>query len=358
MSKLSGNRGEWSEIYVLLKLLGDGVLRPGIRDKEQSVYPLLKVFRKEGVHNFEYRIEEGCVHIRGGGAAPLSLPCECFCRYADRVLKAIKENLSGNFSLPDIEEFLLGIHCRTLKAKSSSKTDIFLEVHDPKTQQQLLLGFSIKSQLGSPSTLLNASKATNFIYEVSPQLCERDIMDINSISSRNKIKERIERVLLAQCNFKFSRTEQSVFFNNLTLIDSLLPHIIAQMVLLYFRTDLSSVMDLAQVLAKDNPMSFDNSHRHGYYHYKIKRFLTDVALGMMPSQVWAGAYDATGGYLVVKKDGSIECHHSYSKNTFEEYLLHTTKLDTASSSRHNFGELLPIGDRLLFKLNLQIRFLQ
>ena len=88
----------------------------------------------------------------------------------------------------------------------------------------------------------------------------------------------------------------------------------------------------------------------------MKRFLTDVALGMMPSKVWSGQYDATGGYLIVKEDGDVLCYHIYNRNQFEDYLFENTKLETASSSRHEFGHIYVSGSDKYFKLNLQIRF--
>lgn len=103
-------------------------------------------------------------------------------------------------------------------------------------------------------------------------------------------------------------------------------------------------------------MKFDKTDKHLFYSYKIKRFLTDIALGMMPSKVWTGKYDATGGYLIVKADGEILCYHIYNKNEFEDYLLANTKLETASSSRHGFGKIYEENGELFFKLNLQIRF--
>ena len=90
----------------------------------------------------------------------------------------------------------------------------------------------------------------------------------------------------------------------------------------------------------------------------MKRFLTDVALGMMPSKVWSGKYDSTGGYLIVKENGDVLCYHIYNRNEFENYLLNNTKLDTASSSRHDFGEITKENGQLYFKLNLQIRFIK
>ena len=58
---------------------------------------------------------------------------------------------------------------------------------------------------------------------------------------------------------------------------------------------------------------------------------------MMPSKVWTGELDSTGGYLVVKEDGEILCYDIYNRNEFEDYLLNNTKLETASSTRHGFG---------------------
>ena len=122
-------------------------------------------------------------------------------------------------------------------------------------------------------------------------------------------------------------------------------------------SNLNSVRDLCEQISILNPLNFDNQHSHAFYEYKIKRFLTDVALGMMPSKVWSGQYDATGGYLVVKENGDVLCYHIYNRNQFEDYLYENTKLETASSTRHEFGTIYKTEKGLLrFKLNLQIRF--
>jgi hypothetical protein len=78
----------------------------------------------------------------------------------------------------------------------------------------------------------------------------------------------------------------------------------------------------------------------------------------MPSKVWTGQYDATGGYLIIKENGDVLCYHIYNRNEFENYLFNNTKLDTASSSRHDFGTVYEENGELYFKLNLQIRFIK
>jgi len=358
---ITGNKGEWSEIYALFKLLGDKELFLGDKDIERLeglVYPIIKILRTENNGNFEYSIQDEIILVSGNEEI-LKIPIFEFKDKARFLLNAIKQNHERTFSVPEIEEFMQSINCISLKASSSAKTDITIVVHDQRTNQQPTLGFSIKSQLGSPSTLLNAGKTTNFIYKiVDTNLTESEIEKINSISSRSKIMDRIVQVQSKGGKFEFVRTERKIFSNNLVLIDSLLPEILSQIVFNFYSSEFSHLTDLVNTTAEKNPLDFDIENEHKFYEYKIKRFLTDVALGMMPSQVWTGIYDATGGYLIVKENGEVLCYHIYNRNEFEDYLLNNTKLDTASSSRHGFGEIYKNNGELYFNLNLQIRFIK
>lgn len=355
---ITGNKGEWSEIYALFKLLGDKELHPGdseIKKIQNLVYPILKILRSEVNGDYEYSIEDDIVVISGNEEV-LRVPITEFQEKASYLLTEIKAH-SKTFSVPEIEEFMQSINCLSLKASSSAKTDITIVVHDQRTGLQPSLGFSIKSQLGNPSTLLNAGETTNFVYKIAGvKLTPNEIDDINSISTKSKIKDRISKIKEKGGVFEFVKTQRAIFNNNLILIDSLLPQILSFVVFNFYTTNYSSTDALVSLTEEENPLQFDVSNKHLFYSYKIKRFLTDIALGMMPSKVWTGEYDATGGYLIVKSDGEILCYHIYNKNEFENYLLSNTKLDTASSSRHSFGELYEENGELYFKLNLQIRF--
>ena len=47
---IAGNKGEWSEIYVLLKLLGEGVVYAGDGNLEKIdnlYYPIINIIRQE-----------------------------------------------------------------------------------------------------------------------------------------------------------------------------------------------------------------------------------------------------------------------------------------------------------------------
>jgi len=356
---LKGNKGEWSEIYTLLKLLGDKEIFVGdenLNKIPELLYPIVKILRDESNGNLEYTVKDELILVSDNDNE-FSIPVIKFKEQAKILLVKIKEAKSSSFTIPEIDAFLDEINCATLKAKSSLKTDIRIIIHDLKTNLQPELGFSIKSQLGSASTLLNAGKTTNFIYSITNcDLSKNDIARINSLDSRSKIKDRLEQLLNKKYKIEFLKTEKEIFGNNLRLIDSLLPNILAEILYLFFTSSISNIKDLVEELEKTNPLKFDTSNHHKFYEYKIKKFLTEVALGMMPSKVWNGIYDATGGYLVVKENGDILSYHIYNRNKFENYLYHNTKLETASSSRHDFGKVYVAGEKNSIKLNLQVRF--
>lgn len=358
---ITGNKGEWSEIYTLFKLLGDKQLFLGDKEIEKLegiVYPIIKILRSENNGDFEYSIQDELIVISGNEVV-LNIPVSKFKEKALFLLETIKENKARTFSIPKIQGFMHSINCFSLKAGSSAKTDISIVVHDQRTNQQPTLGFSVKSQLGNPSTLLNAGRTTNFVFKISDiSLSIHDIDAINSINTRSKIKDRLSEVQKKGGKIEFIKTERQIFSNNLILIDSLLPEILSSIVLDFYTSGYSRLIDLVDNTAKKNPLNFDTENEHKFYEYKIKRFLTDVALGMMPSLVWTGQYDATGGFLIVKEDGDVLCYHIYNRNEFENYLLNNTKLETASSKRHKFGEIYQENGELFFNLNLQIRFLK
>ncbi len=351
---ITGNKGEWSEIYVLFKLLGDKELFSG--DKIQNiVYPILKILRAELNGNFEYSIEDEIIVI-SGNTEVLRVSVNIFKEKAKYLLNQIKIN-QGTFAISDVEDFMKSINCFSLKANSSSKSDITIVIHDQRTGFKPALGFSIKSQLGNSSTLLNAGETTNFIYKiVNLSLNDLEIENINNISTKSKVKDRISLIFLKGGEFEFVNTQKNIFSNNLILIDSRLPQILSNLLLEFYSSNSSDIESLIKTIEMKNPLDFDVSSKHLFYSYKIKHLLIEIALGMMPSKVWAGQYDATGGYLVVKNNGDILCYHIYNKNDFENYLFKNTKLDTASSSRHGFGIIYKENNELYFKLNLQIRF--
>ncbi|MDD5102368.1 MAG: HpaII family restriction endonuclease [Endomicrobiaceae bacterium] len=356
---LKGNKGEWSEIYTLLKILSDKELYAGDGDLnkiENLIFPIIRVLREESNGTYEYSYKDNLIVIKNSTEI-FHIPILEFKKQAILLLKELLKNKKSAFSIPEIEKFINSFACNSLKAKSSIKSDIRIVIHDKRTLTDQLLGFSIKSQLGMPSTLFNASQSSNFIYKLNKILSDDTITQINSINSKNKIRDRIEAISNKGANLVFKNIENPIFSNNLTLIDSSLPKILGELLIIFNSTKESKLSSLITKIEEKNPINYDMSNNHKFYNYKIKRLLTDIALGMVAGTVWTGKLDATGGYLVVKNNGDILCYHIYNRNEFENYLFDNTKLETPSSSRNNFGKIYKENTSLFFKLNLQIRFI-
>lgn len=356
---ISGNKGEWSEIYAFFKLLGDKSLVAGDKNMakiERLIYPIIKILREEKDGSIEYIIEGDFILIKHN-AGDLKYSIRTFSENAVKLLEKIKAATGSSFEFPETEEFMYAVKCKTLKAKSSDKTDIRMVIHDPITSLNPTLGFSIKSRLGNHSTLLNASKATNFVFKIeNVTLDEETIYDINSINTKSKIIDRLKRLKELGANLKFNSIDSEVFSCNLELIDSKLPHIIAEMLKVHFYEQKSGLKEIVCYLQNENPINYNLKHNHLFYEYKVRKFLTDIALGLTPAQPWDGVYEANGGYLIIREDGEIICYHIYNWNEFEEYLLNNTKLDTSSTTRYQYALIEKNGEDTLIKLNLQIRF--
>ena len=356
----TANKGEWSEFYVFLKLLGDGGLYAADADLnkiEKLYYPLIKILRQENSSKKEYLNNSPKIKVIDGESKEclLELPAEEFKVKASLLLNAIKQS-NKTFEVPEIEQFMNLIYCSKISADSADKSDINIVLHDKDTFCDTKFGFSIKSRLGSSSTLLNAGKTTNFIYEIVGDLSASDVNKINEISTKSKIRDRINGLIVQSCSLHFIKTENNNFNSNLQVIDTALPTIISDILLLYYQGQGSSIIELTEKINLINPCNYDLTGKHSFYEYKMKKLLSDTALGMKPASAWSGQIDATGGYIIVREDGEILCYHLYNKNEFEYYLFKNTKLDTPSTTKYDFGTIYSNNNRNYIKLNLQVRF--
>lgn len=106
-------------------------------------------------------------------------------------------------------------------------------------------------------------------------------------------------------------------------------------------------------MADANPLGY---RRPDLYAIKFKKLLTASALGMTPGKVWDGKDSATGGYIIIKRDGDVLCYHLYNRNFFEDYLLNNTRIDRPSASRYDFGYVYEKDGNKYIDLNVQVRF--
>jgi len=276
-------------------------------------------------------------------------------RKAEKIFEKIKSSSETTFGSSEGEEAMKELHCTQIKAASHKKADLFLKIYDRISPTTPDLGFSVKSMLGSPSTLLNASSATNFVYRIKGNV---NIKEVNSIDGTSKIRDRIEKIESSGGVIEYSHMDSEEFEKNLRMIDTMFPQMMALVVKAFYgghgRTldELVSYLDKEEIIQKQFRLSYND------YSYKIKHFLMSVALGMTPQGEWNGLTEAHGGYIIVREDGEVVCYHLYNRDQFQEYLFENTKLETPSSSRHGFGSVYEENGEHFIKLNLQIRFIK
>ncbi len=353
--RMSGNKGEWSELYVFMKLLSQGrvyAANEKVERIDEVNYPILKIMREEIKGRIiDYVINDKEISIEIQSDKILSVDRKEMEKQANILLKNIASH-SGSFELEEIAEFANGIKVTKLKAPSADTTDISMQIKDIHTNFIRNVGFSIKSEVGNAPTLLNAGQTTNFIYKVTG-LSRIQMEEINSINTRTKIKDRMFKIAELGGKIQYYDMNHTGFKRNLIMVDSSMPEIIGNMLLYYYSEDVKECDKLVNMLGDRDPLGYGDSMM---YTYKFKKFLCSCALGMKPAKPWDGLDEANGGYIIVKANGEILAYHIYNRNFFEQYLLDNTVLDRASTSRHEYMSLYEENNEIFIKLNLQVRF--
>lgn len=356
-----GNKGEWSEFYTFLKLLSEKNLN-GADENLQKIqdifYPVLKIIREETVGRMDYEfVGDQKVRIIQAGTEVALVDSSDLKQKITEIFNIIKDNSETTFEIASADELMARFHAQRLNAGNSRKEDITLQIHDRVTGAEPEVGFSIKSMLGAPSTLLNPSSATNFVYKISG-LDSSKIDEINSIDTRSKVRDRLSAIISAGGTFSYSGISSDVFTKNLRRVDTVLPEIVAQLLLSFYSGKGSSIPELISNLGdgETSILTFDLDRSD--FEFKVKGLLHNIALGMVPDTAWDGLIRAHGGYIIVREDGEVVCYHVYNADAFRAYLYKNVRFDTPSTTRYGFGKIYEENGDLFIKLCLQIRFIK
>lgn len=364
---IKGNKGEWSEFYTFLKIVSEKKLKAADKDLrviEDIFYPVIKIIREEigepsKTYNLNTRNDSEVEILSSDGTSStvstLSLP-----EKTKKIFEIIKNSRQRSFSIDTADELMKTFSCKKIKVASGSKADIKLVIHDPKTGTDPNVGFSIKSKIGSPSTLLNPSKATNFVFKIIDSNLEDSAALEHSTgtvllrdAARNSYKSG------KFLKLEFEKVDSEIFDQNMRKVDTILPEIIAELLKASYvfgiETRLSELVEFVSENVKE--IRGFSMTKSGYEH-KVKNFLWSIALGMVPNTLWDGISTVHGGYIIVREDGEIVCYHVYNFDEFRDYLYMNTLLDTPSTSRYHFGSIYEQDGLKKIKYNLQIRFIR
>jgi hypothetical protein len=271
---------------------------------------------------------------------------------------------------------LLGLE--TLRAKSGSKSDIYLTIDS--SGSVVTQGFSVKSQMGSRSCLVNHSGSTVFRYEIFNAKTEDALkveelgqyygpLFLNEVSVKKHSRHGPAAIVPALfsmdgVDIKFDTVLSGTFRDSLEMIDGRFPAALAMVILQRFKTGRSRLADLVyddelHAYLVSAGVSANNAKR--YLEEKVKDLLRKFALGMQAGTPWNDSAEVKGGWVLVIKDGQVVGYRFDSTDEFRDYLLANTMIDTPSTSRvpqggERIGHVYESDGRLFILLSLIVKF--
>ena len=334
-----GNLGEWSEVYAFLRLLLLGEMPEvgsdlKISDRKIQIAKLLR----DDASGVKYFITKADTY-RQEGVSVSRKEIEEIVEEFPRILAA----KSGVFELPKVESLLNRLGLTKIKASSSEKIDLKAAIVSGTTGFDLELGYSIKSEIGGASTLLNASSHTLFGYEIEESI------DVSKYAAHTKVRQLISKLVSEGVQFRHVGPKSEKLKENLDYFGETLWKTLSQIVLLYYSGEGKEISGLLEKVSESDSELRKNT-------YQVGQFLKAVALGMTPGATWEGDIEAYGGYLIVTKDGQVLALPATNEDEFRRYLIHNSYLDTPSTTRHKFGILRKGQKATGLDLSLQIRF--
>lgn len=138
-------------------------------------------------------------------------------------------------------------------------------------------------------------------------------------------------------DIKFYVIEPTIFKHNLILIDSGLPRIIDNLLLIMHQTGIKECRKLIGLLQESNPHNYEDI---SMYEYKLKKFLCLCALGVNPTKKWIRIDEAAGGFLLVALENETLEFSINNRDSFEQNLLDITtfEVDNGGSTIKIFDE--------------------
>lgn len=370
------NKGEWSEIYCILRILAERkiYIADGSGKKHsEDCLNVLELMRKEAA---ERVVRYHCSPLTTEVTITVdsyteTLPVSTFLKLADTMLLEIKKG-KGTFALSEsLQREINETGLQSVKAASRDKNDVYLTILDPRSGvTRKNIGFSIKSEIGKAPTLFNTGTNSALVYELdgmTPELMD----EINSIFEVDSSGEKFVPVMtrfqaLANNGVKLTfagfpihkRKKIQVFCENLEILNPRLP--------LYFDTALRGLLSQAcpsrdvptvtDYVSQINPAHVKRPHE--VYEYMIKSFLYAAYCGLTAGTLWNGKSNVNGGFIRVAADGEVLAFYALESDSFKQYLFDNSLIDLPATdkSHGNYAEVYEENGKYYFRLNFQIRY--
>ncbi len=180
-------------------------------------------------------------------------------------------------------------------------------------------------------------------------ISEKQIPIINSIKTRTKLLDRINKIDELGGKIKFDSIPSPTFEYNLKMVDSNMPEYLANALLFSYQ---KNDKDLKNVFINSNNFSDEKMAIN-----KLGDLISAISFGFFPGEKWDGKNTVTGGLLIVNENGDVcVIDLVYYKEEVINFLINESKLDSPSSTRYHMLELEEVKGEIFFTLNLQIRY--
>ena len=353
-SLLSGNKGEWSEIYVLLKLLNAGSLYFTDDNDKSKVrcYLIDKIIRNDGLKTIEYSIDENLVAVKINGEKAATIDTD-YLESASRQLFIEILNGKNSFALPEFQSILESMDCLFFQSKNKRNPYMSVIMHQKDSITSSQIQFKIMSQIGSAPTVINASRSTNIEYILDGNIDDEIMTAANNYfqsDSSSKIIDGMLYLRTKKIRLMFNKTSNPIFQENLNAIDNKLPSLISDMMLLHYRDGIYRIKK-----------QIDSINQFNRYNDKertmIEKLLVNYLKGLKTAERWDSREQSDIGIMVVNKDGSLLNYTSADSKEFRNYLINNTKTETPSTKRHDYAYVYKRDGAYYIQLNLQVRLI-
>lgn len=335
------NRGEWTEAYVFLRLLGDGRIYGASAElvKDELTYiDIINIIRDEPDKCiiFERFIKDEVAYVQSikGDEKLKIITAPELTEKASFLYEQIKKVTAGDRKIvvPEIQDYLEGLSIDSPKANLSerakemygAKTDIIVTTEDSFDHVRTIGGFSIKSHIGSSPTLFNSSQSSGFVYKIIG--CDVDGM--HSLNYEEGFLDIISAIK-KKYTLEYVGCRNEIFDQNIRVVDSRMDEILQNAILMQVGYldggNSTNIPEISKALANNNPIGVRNPNV--FYEAKLKAFLFASFAGMTASTEWNGRKKLTGGYIDVDREGDLLYYRAISDDIFENYLFKHTYVD-------------------------------
>lgn len=350
----TANKGEWAELYVFLKLLGEGRLYAAdsnLNKREDSYLDVLRILREEVagiVMSYSREGEPGTVEIYTGDQLMSVLPAKLFLDNAVEFfehLSTAKPPIGPTEGVADLTEQINVKKYKTPGSKSlkaivctGGKTDIVIKLRDSRNSLVTTMGFSIKSQFGQAPTLFNAGTSAQMNYRMEG-MDDIEAAEFNAlVDDRGKRKWAECRSFIEDHGIRpvFIGSKHATLDDNLEYIRESMPAFWAYAikVAILAEDQVKKVSEICRLAERENPLGYKHID---LYEKVFKDFLFAAFSGMTAGLPWNGAEQVNGGYIVVKDDGEVLCYHANDREAFRDYLFNSTHLEYVSCGKYGWG---------------------